>query len=57
MSKEYLAICLFVIGQFVTAGGLYAAIRADLREAMVTASVAAKRAEDANIRIDRILQK
>ncbi len=28
-------VWLFIIGQVITAGGIYAAIRADLREALV----------------------
>ena len=34
---------LFVLGQVVTAGGVYAAIRADLREALVRVALLEKR--------------
>lgn len=33
---------LFVLGQIITAGGIYAAIRADLREALVRVSLLEK---------------
>lgn len=45
-------VLLFLVGQVITAGGTYAAIRADLREAIVTAQTAAQQAERANTRID-----
>jgi hypothetical protein len=48
------SIVLFVVAQLVTAGGTYAAIRADLREALVTAVHAEKRAEQAHDRLDRL---
>lgn len=35
-------IWMFVIGQIATAAGIYAAIRADLREAMVRISILEK---------------
>lgn len=38
-------IVLFLLGQVVTAGGVYAAIRADLREALVRISILEKRSE------------
>lgn len=47
-------IMLFIIGQILTAAGTYAAIRADLREAIVTAQVAVKQADLAHSRIDRL---
>ncbi len=50
-------VILFVLAQLVTAGGTYAAIRADLREAIVSAHTAEKRADAAHDRIDRIQEK
>ena len=50
-------VALFLFAQLVTAGGTYAAIRADLREAIVSAHIAEKRADDAHARIDRIQEK
>lgn len=50
-------VVLFLIGQLLTAAGTYAAIRADLREAIVTAQTAAKQAEHANARIDRLQER
>lgn len=50
-------VVLFLIGQMVTAGGVYAAIRADLREAIVTANSAARSADLANARIDRLQER
>ncbi|MGA8787256.1 MAG: hypothetical protein WB542_18170 [Polaromonas sp.] len=50
-------VLLFLIGQLVTAGGTYAAIRADLREAIVTAQAAKERAVEANARIDRLQER
>lgn len=50
-------VVLFLIGQLVTAGGTYAAIRADLREAIVTAQQAAERAKAAEARIDRLMER
>lgn len=47
-------VLLFLIGQILTAAGTYAAIRADLREAIVTAQVAVKQADHAHARIDRL---
>lgn len=35
----------FIVGQMVTAGGVYAAIRADLREALVRISILEKRVD------------
>lgn len=35
-------IVLLLVGQLVTAGGVYAAIRADLREALVRISILEK---------------
>jgi hypothetical protein len=46
-------LTLFMLGQIVTAAGTYAAIRADLREALIQASVAVQRADSAHGRIDR----
>lgn len=45
-------ILLFLMGQLIASGGVYAAIRADLREAIVTSHIAEKRADDAHARID-----
>lgn len=50
-------VLLFVLAQLLTAGGTYAAIRADLREAIVSAHVAEKRADSAHDRIDRLQEK
>lgn len=50
-------VILFLVGQLVTAGGTYAAIRADLREAIVTAQQAAERAKAAEARIDRLMER
>lgn len=50
-------VVLFLIGQILTAAGTYAAIRADLREAIVTAQAAAKQAEHAHVRIDRLQER
>lgn len=50
-------IVLFLVGQIVTAGGTYAAIRADLREAIVTAKTAEDQAARAHQRIDRIQEQ
>lgn len=50
-------VILFLVGQIVTAGGTYAAIRADLREAIVTAQQAAERAKAAEARIDRLMER
>lgn len=50
-------LVLFVVGQLVTAGGTYAAIRADLREAIITAQTAASQAARANERIDRLSER
>lgn len=51
------AVWLFVAAQIITAGGVYAAIRADLREAIVNSKTAVKRADDAHQRIDRISER
>ncbi len=45
-------VLLFVVGQLVSAGGTYAAIRADLREAIITAQLAGAQAQKAHDRID-----
>lgn len=50
-------VILFLFAQLVTAGGTYAAIRADLREAIVSAHTAEKRADTAHERIDRLQEK
>lgn len=50
-------VLLFIVGQLITAAGMYAAIRADLREAIVTAQVAAKQADLAHARIDRLQER
>lgn len=50
-------VILFLFAQVITAGGTYAAIRADLREAIVSAHIAEKRADDAHLRIDRLQEK
>lgn len=50
-------IAIFLVGQFLTAAGTYAAIRSDLREAIVTAHIAEKRADDAHVRIDRFQER
>jgi hypothetical protein len=50
-------VILFLLAQLVTAGGTYAAIRADLREAIVSAHNAEKRADTAHERIDRLQEK
>ncbi|MDF3822332.1 hypothetical protein P3G55_20680 [Leptospira sp. 96542] len=50
-------VVLLLAGQIVMASGVYAAIRADLREAMVTAQVAAARADQAHARIDQMLER
>jgi len=39
-------LMLFVLGQLATAAGVYAAIRADLREALVRISILEKRIEE-----------
>lgn len=39
-------LVLFIIGQLFTAGGVYAAIRADLREALVRISILEKRIDE-----------
>lgn len=38
-------VWMFIVGQMVTAGGVYAAIRADLREALVRVAMLEKRME------------
>lgn len=38
-------VILFIFGQVITAGGVYAAIRADLREALVRISILEKQRE------------
>jgi hypothetical protein len=43
MSSEFQTIGLFVITQLMTAAGIYAAIRADLREALIRVAMAEKR--------------
>lgn len=55
MNEKHTPIVLFLVGQVITAGGTYAAIRADLREALVTAVHADKLAEQAHRRIDGIM--
>lgn len=50
-------VLLFLLGQILTAAGTYAAIRADLREAIVTAQVASRQADLANARIDRLQER
>lgn len=50
-------VILFLIGQVLTAAGTYAAIRADLREAIVTAQSAAVQADKAHQRIDRLQER
>jgi hypothetical protein len=50
-------VLLFLVGQLLTAAGTYAAIRADLREAIVTAQVASRQADLANARIDRLQER
>ena len=50
-------ILLFLLGQIFTAAGTYAAIRADLREAIVTAQAAAVQADKAHQRIDRLQER
>uniref|UniRef100_UPI0035B13625 hypothetical protein n=1 Tax=Hylemonella sp. TaxID=2066020 RepID=UPI0035B13625 len=50
-------VLLFIVGQLVTAAGTYAAIRADLREAIVTAQVASRQADLAHARIDRLQER
>jgi len=50
-------LAIFMAGQVVTAAGVYAAIRADLREALIEAHIAVKRADEAHQRIDRIQEK
>lgn len=57
MNPQQSTIVLFLVGQLVTAGGTYAAIRADLREALVTATAAAYQAEKAHARIDGIINR
>ena len=47
-------LLLFLIGQVITAAGTYAAIRTDLREAIVTAQAAATQAQRAQDRLDRL---
>lgn len=42
MSLDVSAVALFLCGQLVTAAGVYAAIRADLREALVRVSLLEK---------------
>ncbi|MES2483786.1 MAG: hypothetical protein V4609_17515 [Pseudomonadota bacterium] len=51
------AALLFVAGQLVTAGGTYAAIRADLREAIMAAHSAERSAAKAHDRIDRMNER
>lgn len=41
--QTLLPVAMFVFTQLVTAGGVYAAIRADLREAQVRVSIVEKR--------------
>lgn len=50
-------VILFLIGQVLTAAGTYAAIRADLREAIVTAQTASRQADHAHARIDRLQER
>lgn len=57
LAPDRVGLWLFVAGQLVTAGGTYAAIRADLREAIVTAQVARASADKANERIDRLAER
>lgn len=57
VSDRWLGLWLFMAGQIVTAGGTYAAIRADLREAIVTAQAAHQLADKANDRIDRLTER
>lgn len=55
--KIELPIVLFLAAQVIAAVGTYTAIRADLREAIVSAHIAEKRADDAHARIDRLQEK
>lgn len=50
-------LVLFLAGQAITSGATYAAIRADLREALVTAHAAEAKADKAHDRIDRITDR
>lgn len=50
-------IFLFIVGQILTAAGTYAAIRADLAQAIVMANQALHQAEQAHQRIDRIQEQ
>jgi hypothetical protein len=43
MERNWTPILLFVVSQVITAAGVYAAIRSDLREAMVRVTIAEKR--------------
>ena len=47
----------FIFGQLVTGAGNYAAIRADLREALVHSQAAIKAADEAHQRIDKLLER
>lgn len=49
-------LLLVILGQLITGAGTYAAIRADLREAIVNAAHAEVSASLANSRIDRVLE-
>lgn len=42
MTVDSSALAMFVLGQLVTAAGVYAAIRADLREALVRVAILEK---------------
>ena len=57
MTPQQSTIVLFLVGQLVTAGGTYAAIRADLREALVTANRAEVQADKAHARIDGLINR
>jgi hypothetical protein len=50
-------LLLALVGQLAIAAGVYAAIRADLREALTRASIAHDAARAAHDRIDRINQR
>jgi|GEM_PF-2219782 hypothetical protein len=50
-------VLMFVVAQLIAAGATYAAIRADLREALVTAQQAAVQADKAHQRIDRLQER
>lgn len=54
MSPE---ILVSVLGPVASAAALYAAIRADLREALTRAAIAHQSAEKAHYRIDSLLQE